>query len=125
MIGYDPSIFRLGKLCLRGHEFENTGLTLKREGRCQKCAQIINAEYCQKNKEKIKHDKAKWHKENKKDRSLYTANYRQSHKEDQARNNAKHYRDNRDELLRKQKERRQLKKSQANPSTPQEKPNDN
>lgn len=82
--GYNPKVLYLGKLCNRGHEFMDSGCSVRNRkyGYCYECSKVIQeihrekrirkqAEWREKNKEKIKDSAKRYREENREHISLY------------------------------------------------------
>ena len=80
---FDESKFYLGKLCKRGHKFENSEQSLRfvQSHSCKKCIKEYYPIYYKKNKKKLSLIAKSYYKKNRKIRQSYQRNYYKQNKE--------------------------------------------
>jgi hypothetical protein len=109
---FDSSRFYLGKLCPQGHEWENTGQSLRHyhQSRCVTCKKNRDAEYRKKNQEKSKEYQAEYREKNREKLKEYSRSYREANRDKLTAQKQERYQLNKDVVLEKCKEYRNANK---------------
>lgn len=91
---FDPSKYYLGRLCSRGHDYKNTGKSVRRKsGNCVECDKVSNKRYYEDNKEEILLHQKEYAEKNKERIKKYNTDYYQRNY-DRVKLNASNWRKN-------------------------------
>ena len=83
MIEFNPEFHYLGTLCKRGHDYEGTGLSVRRiRGRmCAECNRSLAKAYYEANKDEQRAHRKAYYEANKDEKMAYSKAYREANKD--------------------------------------------